>query len=100
MISTYRQVNFSALSHLFGENAQEVEDASVALGAVAQGLHDSGEHIVPVLHLDRENRQTNAELNSDGLGASSVLFELQENLVSKGREFGWWHLGRQVVGNL
>lgn len=73
--STYRQGNFSTFSHLLGKDSQEVENAGMALGAVAKRLDNRRQHIVPTLHLDSQNGQTHTQLDSDRFGAGGVVLQ-------------------------
>lgn len=98
--STYRKGDFATFGHLLGEDSQEVEDACVALGAVTERLDHGREHIVPILHLNRQDRQAYTELHSYGLGPSGEVLEQEENLVSEGGKLAWRDLGREVVGQL
>jgi hypothetical protein len=66
----------------------------------AEGLDDRGQNIVPVLHLDGEDRQAHAELYPDRLGSIRIALEEYEDLVSESRKFGRGNLRLEIVGNL
>jgi hypothetical protein len=51
--STYRQGDLSTFGDFFREDSEEIQDAGIALGAVAKGLDHRRQDVVPVLHLDR-----------------------------------------------
>lgn len=99
-ISTYSQIDLSALGDLLGQDAQEVEDGGMAGHVFAESGHDGRQHILPLLHLDGERRQADAQLQSDGLRARREDDEQLDDLVSQRRQLGRRYLGRDVVRNL
>lgn len=83
--STYREVNFTAFGHLFGENSEKVEDSPSALDIASKGRHNSGQNVLPRLQLYRQYCQADTELHPNWFGPSCKFLEEQENLVAKGR---------------
>ena len=67
---------------------------------VAEGGDDKREDVLPVLHLYRQMRQTDAELNPDGLGSRCVLLQESQNLGPKLGKSRNGYLSRQIVGDL
>lgn len=72
----------------------------MALWAVTKGLDHGGEHINPILHLYREDGQTNAELDSNGLRTGGEVLQQQKNLAPQGWELARRYLGSEIVCDL
>lgn len=72
----------------------------MALGAVAKRLNHGWQDVVPILHLDGQNGEANAELHANRFGSNGKLLEEQKYLVSQGGKFGRGDLGGEVIGNL
>lgn len=72
----------------------------MALGAATEGLNHGRQDVVPVLHLDRQDSQTDAELYSDRLRASCKVLEQEQYLIAQRIMLARRHLCRQVVGDL
>lgn len=98
--STYRQGDFSTFGNLFRQYPQEVEYSGMALVAATELPYHGAEYVVPVLHLDGQYRQTNAELYSNRLRACSVALEQDEDLGSESFELVRRNLSREVISDL
>lgn len=81
--STYRQSNFATLGNLLGQNSHKVEDGGVALGTAAKCPNNRRQDVVPILHLNGEDSQTDAKLHPDRFWAYRVTLQEQQYLVSE-----------------
>jgi hypothetical protein len=96
-IHTYSQVDLAALGDFFRQDAEEIQDAGMALDVFAESGHDGRENVLPLLHLDGQYRETHAQLHADRFGAGGEVLEEQEELVPQGGELALWHLPSQVI---
>ena len=67
---------------------------------VAERGDDKRKDVLPILHLYCQVRQTDAELNPDGLGTRCVLLQEGQDLGPKRSKSRGGHLSRQVIGDL
>ncbi len=72
----------------------------MALGTIAKGLNHRWQDIVPVLHLDGQNGEADAELHANGLGSNRKLLEKHKYLGSQGWKFVRGDLSGEIIGNL
>jgi hypothetical protein len=98
--STYRQGDFAALCDLFGENSKEIQYAGMAGDIVPQARDHGRQDVLPCLHLNRQDRKADAELNPDRLWTWCKLLEQDQNLVAETREVAIGYLRRKIVRNL
>lgn len=98
--STYREGDLAALGNLLRQDAQEVEDAGVALDVAAQSRDNGGQDVLPVGHLYGQDGEADTQLDAHRPRAGSEFLQQQEDLVAQLGEVGRPHLSGEVKCDL